>query len=400
MFTIVKLYLFTFVNMEKELSINNFLEHYPSFGNQEISGRYLSFEEIQNSLEDLKSNFTVIEIGRSFLNIPIQTIRLGSGNIKILAWSQMHGNESTTTKALFDLFNLFRFKEDSELIQNILKKCTILVIPMLNPDGAARYTRENVNGVDLNRDAQDQKEVESKVLRSCYDDFQPDFCFNLHDQRTIFSAGETKIPATISFLTPSMDKDRSQTESRTESMQVIAAMNEVLQSFIPKQVGRYDDAFNINCTGDTFQSLNTPTILFEAGHFKDYLREDTRKYMALAIFKGFQSIADRTYLNHKIEEYFNIPENQKNLYDVILRNAQNDGKVVDIAIQFNEKIKGKRIHFEPIVQEISGNISKFGHREIDCANKEVKLPTGKFINENDIVATILLNDEQLSIISQ
>jgi murein tripeptide amidase MpaA len=31
---------------------------------------------------------------------------------------------------------------------------TFYCIPMLNPDGAALYTRENANKVDLNRDSQ------------------------------------------------------------------------------------------------------------------------------------------------------------------------------------------------------------------------------------------------------
>ena len=60
-------------------------------------------------------------------------------------------------------------------------------------------------------------------------------------------------------------------------MEVIAVMNDALQNIIPNQVGVYDDAFNLNCVGDTFQSENVPTILFEAGHYaNDYAREKTR----------------------------------------------------------------------------------------------------------------------------
>ena len=57
-------------------------------------------------------------------------------------------------------------------------------------------------------------------------------------------------------------------------MEVIIKMNNVLQNVIPNQVGIYDDSFNINCVGDSFQSKGVPTILFEAGHYKnDYSRE-------------------------------------------------------------------------------------------------------------------------------
>jgi hypothetical protein len=47
----------------------------------------------------------------------------------------------------------------------------------------------------------------------------------------------------------------------------------VLQRYIPGQIGRFDDSFNLNC-GDTFQAMGVPTLLFEAGHFEgDYQRK-------------------------------------------------------------------------------------------------------------------------------
>ena len=50
-----------------------------------------------------------------------------------------------------------------------------------------------------------------------------------------------------------------------------------------RQVGRFDDAFNINCVGDYFQTQGTSTILFEAGHYQnDYSREKSRKFIAFA----------------------------------------------------------------------------------------------------------------------
>jgi murein tripeptide amidase MpaA len=46
---------------------------------------------------------------------------------------------------------------------------------MLNPDGAKSYTRVNANEVDLNRDSQNLTQPESRVLRTAFDLFQPDF---------------------------------------------------------------------------------------------------------------------------------------------------------------------------------------------------------------------------------
>ena len=111
----------------------------------------------------------------------------------------MHGNESTTTKAIFDLFNYFELADSKAL----LEACTLLIIPILNPDGAEAYTRFNKNQVDLNRDAQALTQSESKILRTSFESFKPHFCFNMHGQRTIFSAGNTSNSAVLSFLSPS-----------------------------------------------------------------------------------------------------------------------------------------------------------------------------------------------------
>ena len=81
-------------------------------------------------------------------------------------------------------------------------------------------------------------------------------------------------------------------------------MNNELQKYIPNQVGRFDDSFNINCIGDMFQSLNVPTILFEAGHYQgDYEREETRKYIFVALMSSFQFI----YNNLNLFFHFFLP---------------------------------------------------------------------------------------------
>jgi len=153
----------------------------------------------------------------------------------------MHGNESTGTKGLFDFFNCIEGVSDT-IFKKILKECTLVFIPMLNPDGSQVYTRVNANNIDLNRDAVERAAKESKILRAVLEAFTPHFCFNLHDQRSIFGVEGTK-PATISFLAPSEEVTRSLTKGRKETMNVIVAMNKMLQNVIPNFVGRYSDEF-------------------------------------------------------------------------------------------------------------------------------------------------------------
>jgi len=399
LFTFVKIELITFVNMRNgTTAYKDFIRLYPVYKESELNGRYINYSHIEKPLKGLSSKFKITTLGHSTLGIPIQSISFGNGKTKILVWSQMHGNESTTTKAVFDLLNGFNQYEESDFLKNILERCTLQIIPMLNPDGAKAYTRENANKIDLNRDAKNLTEIESQILRAEFVRYQPDYCFNLHDQRTIFSAGEQAFPATLSFLTPAMNRSRTITPSRIKSMQVIAAIAKDLHMALPNQLGRYDDAFNDNCTGDNFQSLKVPTILFEAGHYQgDYNREKTREFVVSAIFSGLNAIAMGTHNDLDFNDYFKIPENKKLFYDVILRDAKLNDQITDIAIQFKEVLKNNKIEFSLIIEKITPKIPFYGHKEIDCKKSEISLEGQKLLGENVLVSNIILNNEFLAL---
>ncbi|NNK72080.1 MAG: peptidase M14, partial [Flavobacteriaceae bacterium] len=228
----------------------------------ELSGRYITLDHIEPLIKRYGAMAEIKVIGSSVQRRPIYALQCGKGPVKILMWSQMHGNESTTTKAVFDLLNTFNSTHGSQF----LKKLQITIIPMLNPDGAKRYTRHNANDVDLNRDAKSLSQPESRALRTIFDKLQPDYCFNLHGQRTIYSAGSQPKSAILSFLAPAENDEREITETRKKAMSVIVAMNKSLQQLIPDHIALYSDTYNPNCVGDAFQSLKSITILFEAGH--------------------------------------------------------------------------------------------------------------------------------------
>ena len=161
------------------------------------------------------------------------------------------------------------------------------------------------------------------------------FCFNLHDQRTIFGAGATGKPATVSFLAPSYNEEREINENRLKAINVIAGINDVLQKFIPGQVGRFDDSFNINCIGDTFQFLGVPTILFEAGHFaNDYEREVTRKYIFFSLLTSFELIDENDLVDNRINDYLNISQNKVVFYDFMYKNIKINYDGIEIITNF------------------------------------------------------------------
>ncbi|WP_310557499.1 M14 family metallopeptidase [Flavobacterium sp.] len=344
----------------------DFNTFYTQIKQQNLFGRYITNNHIKPVLDSLSNQFQVSSLGFSVLEKPIYSVQFGNGETKILMWSQMHGNESTTTKALFDLFDFLESNAEEAIL--IKKKFTLLCIPILNPDGAEVYTRENANEVDLNRDALDLSQPESKLLKQIYLDFKPDYCYNLHDQRTIYAAGNTNNPATLSFLAPAFNAERAVNANRQKAIGVIVAINKELQKHIPNQVGRFDDTFNPNCVGDTFQSLGTSTILFEAGHFQnDYQREETRKFMFIAILTGILNSYENDIVLTGINDYLIIPQNKVLFNDILYRkikiNSNNLNIITNFAAQYEEVLKDNEIIFEAIITEVGEDIRGFGHIE-------------------------------------
>ena len=85
---------------------------FSQYKEQSIEGRYITLDKIYPILEKLNTNNQLEIIGKSVLEMPIYKYQIGTGKMKILLWSQMHGNESTTTKALFDFLNVLNGGSD------------------------------------------------------------------------------------------------------------------------------------------------------------------------------------------------------------------------------------------------------------------------------------------------
>ena len=335
---------------------------------QLVRGRYLPPETLDKVLTDVSAGGLLKVLGHSVQNRPIPSVRLGSGPIRVLMWSQMHGNESTTTKALLDLMRGLKIK-----LLDSLDSLELLVIPMLNPDGAAAYTRLNANAVDLNRDALELSQPESLVLRKAFEEFRPHFCFNLHDQRTLFGVGVRPDVATLSLLAPAANPERSFPENRKVAARLASLLAKALGDEIG--IGRYDDTFNMNCVGDFFQAQGVPTLLFEAGHYPgDYQRETSRYFLYRALITALQAIQTGTFKEFTLSHYQAIPENKKCFVDILIRNAHILGpkyvKGQDLGIRYEERLLGDRIDFKPQIAETGKLEHLAGHIEWDLLRSE------------------------------
>ena len=339
-----------------------------------MPSRYFPPSCLMEQLSHRKLEGTIEILGYSVEQRPIYGLKLGEGSYKVLAWSQMHGNETTTTKACLDLVD---FLQETDQGRAMLKRLQLQLIFQLNPDGAERYTRLNANKIDLNRDAVEETQPEMTTLKSVYAAFKPDLCLNLHGQRTIFSSGNSSKPATLSFLAPAANEAREVTPTRLIAMQIIAQM--VKEQAVSDQwgIGRYDDTFNINCTGDYFTAQGTPTILFEAGHFpNDYKRLKTREFVFQALISCLNSVLSNQYQHFTVEDYLAIPANGNHLRDIEIQNVTivNNGKVTKakVFVQFKEVLQLGEIQFLP---EYAGNDLQFkGLKVINALSKNQTKP--------------------------
>ena len=128
---------------------------------------------------------------------PIYLATLGTGPRRVLLWSQMHGDEPTHTAVMLDLFSYLLQMPAKPQAAEILSGCTLMFIPMLNPDGAEAVIRYNAQGIDINRDWRRLATPEGRALLRAAKTLKPQFGFNLHNQNARTSVGRPPRPAAV-----------------------------------------------------------------------------------------------------------------------------------------------------------------------------------------------------------
>ncbi len=354
---------------------------YDNYFESSLPNRRTKHSDILALIERLhKSNiFSVNEIGKSVLGKEIFLISAGTGKTKIFLWSQMHGDESTATRALFDIFNFFLSSDNmSDFKNKLFEHTTIYFMPMVNPDGAEMFQRGNFFNFDVNRDFERLQTPEAKILKATFDLIKADFGFNLHDQSRLYSAGHNFKQATISLLAPPFDVENSLDDVRIKSMQLTGKIFSIISSFIPGHIARYSDDYEPRAFGDNFQKLGTSTILIESGGWKnDPEKLFVRKMNFIALLSAFKSIQEGNYLNESLDTYNSIPLNQKDLFDLVIRNLKinNNGfeYLIDIGIN-REEINcssEKGFYVKSNIEDIGDLSVFFGYEDFDFSGMEV-----------------------------
>ena len=299
---------------------------------------------------------SVADVGRSIQGRPIRTVTFGTGPVTVLLWSQMHGDESTATMSLADLISWFASSapEHAALRSLLASKLRIVMIPMLNPDGAEIFQRENAVGVDVNRDARNLSTPEARALKSLRDSIKPAFGFNLHDQNARTLTGNNGNQVAIALLAPAADEDRAYGPARTTARLVAAVIASVLSGEIPGRLAKYSDAHEPRAFGDLMQQWGTSTVLIESGAMPaDAEKQKLRELNVVAILSALNAMADESWRNADPEAYESIPTNSRSAVDLLVRGASlvlpgAEPVRVDVALNYEEPVARR----EPRVREV------------------------------------------------
>jgi len=361
-----------------------------------IEERRFTHEELWTALASIVEGeaFTVHQEGLSLQGRSIMSVTFGEGPVTVLLWSQMHGDESTATMALMDIIRFLGEATDDPLRNRFREAITIVMIPMLNPDGAERFQRRNAIGVDLNRDARRLATPEARILKSVRDRVEADFGFNLHDQNPHTQAGREGPRAAIALLAPAADFERSWGAARLRARQVASAIAGVLESEIPGRVARYGDAFNPRAFGDLMQQWGTSTVLIESGVLDDDPeKQRLRALNAAALLTSLDLIA-RDGLNAVSEVWYErLPANRGFTHDLLVRGGSlvlpGRGPIlVDMAFAWEDGVAGTGL----LLSELGDLEDEYALEIIDATGLYLH-PEAPFITVDSSGTWLLLEKE-------
>lgn len=263
--------------------------------------------------------FQVEALGRSAEGRPLRHVAWGSGETGVLLWSQMHGDESTATMALADLFRFLGEHPDDPLVERLRRHVRLHFMPIVNPDGAARFQRRNAQGIDINRDARALATPEGRALHALRERLRPAFGFNLHDQQAGYRVGDSGRGTAVALLAPAFNEAREVDAPRARAIGVSVAIRAALEPYIAGHIAKWDDTFNPRAFGDLTAASGVATILVESGGIEgDAGKQRLRKLNFLALVAALDAIATGAHADMPHAAYEELPENGAVWPDLLL----------------------------------------------------------------------------------
>jgi uncharacterized protein len=260
----------------------------PNYGGKETVNTSIlaTYDELVAFLKDQDARqdaMTLEVIGQTVRGRDIHLVEYISDpdNPTVLYLTQQHGNEQLTTEATMEFIRSLGTGKNAGLLEDV----NILIVPMLNADGAMgdvnfsledylaagdrHLTRYNANEIDLNRDHVAKSQPETQALHegvlAAHD---IDYAIDLHHQGTDREADGRLVSGAILHPTsPTVDP-----EVVEDSKRLGAVVYEAVNSYGWGHVAMYD----VGGSADTIarngiaSEYDVPTLLFEMRGMSDH----------------------------------------------------------------------------------------------------------------------------------
>ncbi|OCA81482.1 carboxypeptidase [Bacillus sp. FJAT-27225] len=264
----------------------------PSAGNGSIQTSILhTYDDLVSYLktqENKQDAMTLEVIGQTVKGRDIYLVKYISNpeNPTILFLTQQHGNEQLTTEGALEFIKHL----GTNKTKGVLDKVNILIIPMLNADGAMgdvnfsldnyladgdrHLTRANANNFDLNREhdkATAKMQPEARFLHeNVLQKYNIDYMIDLHHQGTRSEVDGKLVSGSILYPTNSAVKP----EVLQSSKKLGAVVYHELQKKGWGHIGKYDggSGANIGRNGAALR-YDIATLLFEMRGMSDHYIE-------------------------------------------------------------------------------------------------------------------------------
>ena len=307
--------------------------------------------------------------GKSYSGNDIFALKWGGGPIKILAWSLMHGNE---TSAFRSFGQIDYFLRSNQLAESLNKRVTIVYIPVLNPDGAFDFIRRNHQEIDINRDARSNQTEEMRFFKSVFSTFKPQYALNLHDQRSIFGINGKRDGVRLALCIPQVSVSYLKSESleynRNSLRQIV---NDVFTNVNYDDLAlwsHFNEAYYSKAIGEWMQEAGVRTLLLESGvSGLDYNRSESVLNLSAFILSYFFLLSKKDDSGLSTPSSWELPKNEPLLRYVILRNCQvNRDELLfttDIALQYVEYLESGELKYKLVVDDLGDLSDLIGRQE-------------------------------------
>ncbi len=156
-----------------------------------------SFEMVMSRCNSLAALSCIrpISSGKSFEGRPIPAYlitdfdRFHLSKVRILVLAGQHGSEPNPVWSAVSLMR----KLASGNNRNLLRRCLFVVVPVANPDGFERRSRENAQGLDINRDWKNFRTLEARFVDSLIEKWKPHILIDLHEWTAVDSSNANEI---------------------------------------------------------------------------------------------------------------------------------------------------------------------------------------------------------------